>query len=93
VPFNLLFEQSSITLNFEPRIRSGQALELLNRRIAAGCAALNPSSLFTVLTKPKLPTGDRFRPPTFSRYHLTLDRLVYPVAVCFLKIAHFLKAT
>jgi hypothetical protein len=36
---------------------------------------------------------DRFRPPTFSRHHLTLDRLVYPVAVCFLKIAHFLKAT
>ena len=35
---------------------------------------------------------DRFRPPTFSRHHLMLGRLVYRVAVCSLKIRNLTKA-
>jgi len=44
----------------------------LNRRIAARCAALNPGSLFTVLTKLKPPTA------TASALGSVLSRQEFP---------------
>ena len=46
-----------------------------------------------LLNETQITDCDRFRPSTFSHHHLTPERILYPIAVCLLKIRHFAKAT